>query len=100
MTKKKSVLDFYAMKRKGEKITFLTAYDFPTAHALVTPAAAVLTWLADVARRPPAWGLSLDAVRTLRAGLRVEGGRVQRELGLPYTPVRRALEDAVSTIRG
>ncbi len=68
--------------------------------ALVTPAAAVLTWLADVARRPPAWGLSLDAVRTLRAGLRVEGGRVQRELGLPYTPVRRALEDAVSTIRG
>ena len=31
MTKKKSVLDFYAMKKKGEKITFLTAYDFPTA---------------------------------------------------------------------
>jgi 3-methyl-2-oxobutanoate hydroxymethyltransferase len=31
MAKKKSVLDFYAMKKKGEKITFLTAYDFPTA---------------------------------------------------------------------
>ena len=31
MTKKKSVLDFYEMKKKGEKITFLTAYDFPTA---------------------------------------------------------------------
>lgn len=31
MAKKKSVLDFYAMKKKGQKITFLTAYDFPTA---------------------------------------------------------------------
>ncbi len=31
MAKKKSVLDFYQMKKKGEKITFLTAYDFPTA---------------------------------------------------------------------
>jgi len=28
---KKSVLDFMEMKRKGEKITFLTAYDFPMA---------------------------------------------------------------------
>ena len=31
MANKKSVLDFYEMKKKGEKITFLTAYDFPTA---------------------------------------------------------------------
>ena len=31
MAKKKSVLDFYEMKKRGEKITFLTAYDFPTA---------------------------------------------------------------------
>ncbi len=28
---KKSILDFTEMKRKGEKITFLTAYDFPMA---------------------------------------------------------------------
>ena len=31
MAKKKSVLDFHEMKKKGNKITFLTAYDFPTA---------------------------------------------------------------------
>ena len=31
MARKKSVLDFHEMKKKGEKITFLTAYDFPTA---------------------------------------------------------------------
>lgn len=28
---KKNVFDFYDMKRRGEKITFLTAYDFPMA---------------------------------------------------------------------
>ena len=31
MPKKKSVFDFFEMKKNGEKITFLTAYDFPTA---------------------------------------------------------------------
>ena len=31
MAKKKTILDFYGMKRRGEKITFLTAYDYPTA---------------------------------------------------------------------
>ena len=30
---KKSVLDFAQMKQKGEQITYLTAYDFPTASA-------------------------------------------------------------------
>jgi 3-methyl-2-oxobutanoate hydroxymethyltransferase len=31
MAQKKAVQDFNQMKRKGEKITFLTAYDYPTA---------------------------------------------------------------------
>ena len=31
MKKKKTIQDFYEMKNNGEKITFLTAYDFPTA---------------------------------------------------------------------
>jgi 3-methyl-2-oxobutanoate hydroxymethyltransferase len=31
MMSKKSVFDFIEMKKKGEKIAFLTAYDFPTA---------------------------------------------------------------------
>ncbi len=31
MSKRKSLLDLYAMKQKGEKIAWLTSYDFPTA---------------------------------------------------------------------
>jgi len=31
MKKKKSIQDFYAMREKGEQITFITSYDYPTA---------------------------------------------------------------------
>ena len=31
MAQKKSILDFQKMKKEGEKITWLTAYDYPTA---------------------------------------------------------------------
>ena len=31
MRKKKMIQDFIEMKKKGEKITFLTSYDYPTA---------------------------------------------------------------------
>jgi 3-methyl-2-oxobutanoate hydroxymethyltransferase len=31
MAKKKMIHEFYEMKKRGEKITFLTAYDYPTA---------------------------------------------------------------------
>ncbi len=31
MKKKKTILDFYEMKKKGEQVTWVTAYDFPTA---------------------------------------------------------------------
>jgi 3-methyl-2-oxobutanoate hydroxymethyltransferase len=31
MPKKKSILDFYAMKERGEKVVWITAYDAPTA---------------------------------------------------------------------
>jgi 3-methyl-2-oxobutanoate hydroxymethyltransferase len=31
MAKRKSILDLVSMKKKGEKATWVTAYDFPTA---------------------------------------------------------------------
>ena len=32
MAKKKTVIDFREMKHRGEKVAWLTAYDFPTAN--------------------------------------------------------------------
>ena len=31
MSKKKTILDFYQMKKNGEKVSWVTAYDFPMA---------------------------------------------------------------------
>ena len=57
--------------------------------------AALLTAISRLVRRPPPWGLSLDMARTSRAGFRADGSKAVRELGLEYTPVRIAVEEAI-----
>ena len=61
--------------------------------------AAVLTRLADWTGRPPPWGMARDQVQTLRHSLEADGSKAERELGLAYTPIRRAVEQAVASLR-
>lgn len=67
----------------------------PTPMAVVS--AAMLTALSRITRRPPPWGMSSDQIRTMKEGLIVDGGKAVRELGLKYTPVRVALEEAIAS---
>ena len=62
-------------------------------------AAALLTAVSRLTRRRPPWGLSLDLARTIAADVRADGSRAQRELGLAYTPIREAVEEAVRALR-
>jgi len=62
-------------------------------NSLVVFSAGILTWLADRIKRPPLWDMSTDAVLTLRAGFNVDGSKVERELGIVYTPIRKAVEE-------
>ncbi len=64
---------------------------------LVTLNATMLTWLADIIKRPPPWGMSIDQIRTMKEGFIVDGRKVERELCLEYTPVRVALEEAIAS---
>ena len=66
---------------------------------LAMATAALLTVVANVIKKPPLWGLSLDAARTLSASLRADGSKAQRELGIAYTPIRLALEEAISSYK-
>ena len=66
---------------------------------MVTGVAHLLTALAGVIRRPPLWGLSSDAARTLSNGFRCDGSKAERELGIHYTPIRKAMEEAVASYR-
>ncbi len=66
---------------------------------MVTSAAHLLTGLARLTGIAPLWGLSVDAAHTLRAGFRFDGSKIQRELGLEYTPIEVALREAVESYR-
>jgi dihydroflavonol-4-reductase len=67
---------------------------------LVTTAAYLLTWRADhFTHRPPPWGLAVDAAHTLHTGFYFDGSKAERELGLRYTPIRQALQEAVDSYR-
>lgn len=61
--------------------------------------ATLLTWLADIVKRPPPWGMSIDQIRTMKEGFMVDGRKVEKELCLEYTPVRVALEEEIAIYR-
>jgi dihydroflavonol-4-reductase len=67
--------------------------------ALAATGAAMLTALARLTGRPPAWGMSVDQIRTMKQGFAFDGGRAARELGFTYTPVRTAIEEMIAEVR-
>jgi dihydroflavonol-4-reductase len=56
-----------------------------------------LTLVADVIKKPPLWNMAIDQIRTMKEGVMVDGSKVERELGITYTPVRVALEEAITS---
>ncbi|MBN1497540.1 MAG: NAD-dependent epimerase/dehydratase family protein [Spirochaetes bacterium] len=61
--------------------------------AMTMLSARVLTWIADLIKRPPLLDISLDAMRMIKDNRLADGGKAERELGLVYTPIRKAIED-------
>jgi dihydroflavonol-4-reductase len=57
--------------------------------------AVLLTGFANVIKKPPLWGMSKDQIKVMREGFRVDGSKAERELGISYTPIRVALEEAI-----
>ena len=68
-------------------------------NTLVIVNAWLLTWLARLTKKPPKWGMSMDQIRTMKEGFRVDGRKVERELGISYTPIRTALEETIASYR-
>jgi dihydroflavonol-4-reductase len=61
--------------------------------------AVLLTRLADATKKPPLLGMSMDQVRTMKEGIMADGSKAERELGITYTPIRVALEEAIAWYR-
>ncbi len=67
--------------------------------SMVMAMALALTWVADRVGQPPPLGLAADQIRTMKMGFAFDGGKAERELGIVYTPIRVALEEAIAAIR-
>ena len=70
--------------RLPDSITMLNAY--------------ILTGLANIIKKPPLWGMSIDQMKVMKVGFNVDGSKAERELGIKYTPIRTALEEAINSI--
>lgn len=58
-----------------------------------------LTGLANLIKKPPLWGMALDQMKVMKAGFNVDGSKAERELGIKYTPIRVALEEAIGSFK-
>jgi dihydroflavonol-4-reductase len=66
---------------------------------LVMLNATLLTLIADIIKKPPLWGMATAQMKVMRAGYTFDGSKAERELGITYTPVRSALEEAIAELR-
>jgi dihydroflavonol-4-reductase len=76
----------------GVRLPFFHLPDFT-----VVPNAWLLTKIADVIKRPPIWGMAVEQIRTMKRGVRADGSKAERELGIKYTPIRNAVEEAIAS---
>ena len=94
-------------RQYGEWISEISGVPMPMAHFpgfLIMLTAVLLTGIADIVKRPPVWAMSadrrwvisLDSMRTTREGFRFDGSKAEKELGIIYTPIRTALEEAIA----
>jgi dihydroflavonol-4-reductase len=65
--------------------------------SLVMFQATLLTWLADLTKKPPMWQMSTDFLRQSMEGVRFDGSKAERELGITYTPIRVTIEEAIAS---
>lgn len=95
----KERLSFADVNRMVQEISGVSIPGMVLPGPAVTATAALLTGIAAVTGKPPLWGLSRDMARIMHYGFRFDGSKAERELGIRYTPVRTALEEAIVSYR-
>lgn len=86
----------------NQMISEISGVELPKLHLpnfLASINAIVLTSLSDIIKKSPLWGMSKDQIRTMKEGFRFDGSKAEKELGITYTPIRVALEEAITSYR-
>ncbi|MBN2514962.1 MAG: NAD-dependent epimerase/dehydratase family protein [Deltaproteobacteria bacterium] len=61
--------------------------------------ARLLTWWANMTKKPPLWNMALDGCRVAKEGVIADGSKAEKELGITYTPIRTTLKDAIRSLQ-
>jgi len=59
----------------------------------------LLTGIANVIRKPPLWDLSVDQISLMKQGVKIHGSKVERELGITYTPIRDGIKEGIEHLK-
>ena len=92
-------LTFGQINRMISGISGVTLPKFKMPDPLATGNAMLLTILADIVKKPPLLGMAVDQIRTMKEGGEVDGSKVERDLGVTYTPIRVAIEEAIASYK-
>ena len=91
-----------SIREVGELISEISGVPMPKRRlpdSLVMLNAAILTWIANITKKPPALGMSTDQMRTMKQGSQFDGRKSEKELGITYIPIRTATEEAVASFQ-
>ncbi|MBP1595586.1 MAG: hypothetical protein H6Q05_963 [Acidobacteria bacterium] len=90
-------LTFGQINRMIEEISGIRLPRLSLPSTVATLTAALLTGIARFTKKPPAWGMSLDQIRTMKHSPIFDGSKAERELGIRYTPIGQALRAAIES---
>jgi dihydroflavonol-4-reductase len=91
---------YFTFREFNEMISDISGVPLPRfslPNRLVVWMAAVQTFFSDRVKLPPLYGLSRDQVSAMMSNARCSGEKAERELGISYTPIRFAIEEAIET---
>jgi dihydroflavonol-4-reductase len=55
--------------------------------------------IAKLTRKPPIWDMSVDQITLMKQGFKIDGSKVERELGITYTPIYEAIKEAIESYK-
>ena len=92
-------LTFGEINRMVSEISSIPLPKFKLPDFMATFNAHLLTQIANLIKKPPLWGMAIDQIRVMKEGVRADGSKAERELGLTYTPIHTALEEAIASFK-
>jgi dihydroflavonol-4-reductase len=59
----------------------------------------LLTGIANLIKKPPLWDMSVDQINLMKQGFKIDGSKVERELGITYTPIYNGIKEAIESFK-